>query len=151
MASKDGLNPKSRHNVTIDGTNLWSMWNLVADPPVTVVPPPPQFNYVEVPGRDGPLDFTEALDNKIHYNNREGEWTFTHAYMIDTRNFYDIVAEMQTLIYGQNCIIKPDDGGIFRGRCWISGVEWNDDGGKVTVSYNLEPNQIVEESTEGGG
>lgn len=38
--------------------------------------PTPKTNYIDVPGRNGALDLSEALTNDIQYNNRELKFSF---------------------------------------------------------------------------
>lgn len=147
MAFDDHLNPKSRHSVSIDGTNLWEAYRLIGDPPPVIPGAPPQFNYVAIPGRNGGIDFTEALDNKIHYGNIEGEFTLRHMYNYGG-NFAQIVEGVKGLAYGQRCAIVTDDGGGGEGRAWVSGANWGEDGGTLTISYILDPPQ--DETEEGG-
>ena len=71
----------AKHSLTFwrsDGQsfNSWNDYFLIPTSQLAVAPPPVQRITVSVPGRDGALDFTTALDGQVHYENRTGDWEF---------------------------------------------------------------------------
>ncbi len=83
------------HSITIGAYNTWQNWRLIPASRPVVNPPEVKTNFVEVPGADGVLDFTEALDEQIHYKNREGSWEFLVCHEqinADTGNKYNWAA-----------------------------------------------------------
>lgn len=63
------------YGVSFDDYHTLDDWGLYLAEPVTVSPPEAQTHYIEVPGRDGPIDLSEA-NGRLAYNNREMEFDF---------------------------------------------------------------------------
>ena len=55
--------------------NTFSNFHLISDGRPDVASPELKTNYVDVPGADGSLDYTEALNGR-KYKNRTGSWEF---------------------------------------------------------------------------
>lgn len=56
--------------------NTWDDFYLIPTKRPLVNPPSVKEEYVDIPGANGSLDFTEALSGAIHYGMREGSWEF---------------------------------------------------------------------------
>ena len=71
--------PYDRHKTAWTGyneRNTWDDWFLVPTERPSVNNPDYKSNYIDVPGANSSLDFTESLTNYPLYANRTGSWTF---------------------------------------------------------------------------
>ena len=62
-----------------DGTtvrNTWNNWHLIPSTRPVVAQPNPVYKYVDVPGRDGSLDFSDYLIGRPTYTDRSGSFSF---------------------------------------------------------------------------
>lgn len=138
---------KQYHSVTIGAYNTWRDYKLIATSPPVVVPPKVKTNFVEVPGSDGSLDFTEALDGQVHYGLREGQWEFVVNHEeIQNYNWAYLWSRMLSDFHGKrNQVLLLDEYGgsddayFYVGRVMLD--EWMSDPyhSKVTMSYIFEP------------
>lgn len=145
------------HSITIGAYNTWQNWRLIPASRPVVNPPEVKTNFVEVPGADGVLDFTEALDSKIHYKPSEGQWEFLICHEqidIDTGNKYHsenrwsaLWHEILNAIHGKrNQVILMDewhegaeDNRFYVGRVWLNQFLSDPNHSKIVFNYNLEP------------
>ena len=134
--------------------NTRSTFDLVSDGRPDVASPELKTEYVDVPGADGSLDFTEALNGR-KYKNRTGSWEFyvlndrynstldwsdrwrnlmknlhgrkfERIWLVDEGKFNEITNELQQRWY-------------YTGRIYVN--EWKSDPqfSKVVLDYELEP------------
>ena len=145
------------HSITIGSYNTWKAWRLIPTSRPVVNPPEVKTNFVEVPGADGALDFTEALDSKIHYRPSEGQWEFLICHEqidIDTGNKYHSENRWSILwhsilnaVHGKrNQIILMDEwkegasnNRFYVGRVWLNSFVSAPHHSKIVFDYNLEP------------
>lgn len=126
--------------------NTWDDWHIVPESRPVINPPSPKTNYVEVPGMDGSLDYTEALGS-LKYNNREGSWTFYVMNDYTDKNYKfnswnELYNEILEAVHGKYVMVWSEDDPkyVYHGRVTIN--EWNSGDpnySKITISYNLEP------------
>lgn len=94
--------------ITIDGRSTADTWGLLMTEK-KVDPPAPKTSYLSVPGRDGDLDYTEAVSGRVNYDQRAARWSF----FIDDGTVTQRVALFKQIagyIHGKQCqIIDPDD------------------------------------------
>lgn len=157
---------KQLHSITIGAYNTWQNWRLIPASRPVVNPPEVKTNFVEVPGADGVLDFTEALDEQIHYKNREGSWEFLVCHEqidIDTGNKYNwstLWHDILNAIHGKRVqVILMDEwkegasessdnnetnasvseNRFYVGRVWLNSFVSDSYHSKIVIDYNLEP------------
>ena len=145
--SEEELTDQSKiyHSINFDDFNTWLHYHLVPTERPSIVPPEPKLSFVSVPGADGDLDFTEALDNKIHYNQRTGDWTFyVHHESIESYDWTELWQRMLEDLHGKFFKVSLSDEEkigpwYYFGRIWLD--EWQSDPShsKVVIKYNLEP------------
>lgn len=128
-----GSNPK----------NTWYDWHLVPSARPVFNPPAIRTNYVEVPGRNGYLDFTNSLSENI-FGAREGSITF--LVMNDYGIWHERYLEMMNYVHGKllNAVLNDDMTKFYHGRWQVE--EWtnNNDGtcSSITLGYHLQPDFV---------
>ena len=102
--------------------NTWYDWGLYLTAK-DVTPPEPKTNYVELDGKHGTLDLTEALTGEVVFKDRTVTATFwtcngTHA------DRCKLIKKITTALHGRKIkIIEPDDPDhYFYGRVTVGGV-----------------------------
>lgn len=154
---------KQYHSITIGAYNTWTDWRLIPESRPVVNPPEVKTNFVEVPGADGVLDFTEALDNKIHYKPREGSWDFliSHEQInIDSGGRYhrdnlwsELYHDILNAVHGKRVSVilmdEWDDNGndnrFYTGRVWVNSFKSDPSHSKITFDYSLDPFRYLTE------
>lgn len=133
------------HSLTFGNLNTWDKWHLVPESRPIINPPKPKTNYVDIPGTDGSLDYTEALGS-VKFENREGSWSFYVMNDYGEKNFdydywWEIYNSLLSEIHGRRMQIYSEDDPqyLYYGR--LSLDEWNSekDYSKVTISYVIDP------------
>ena len=106
-----------------------------------IAPPEPKTQYVDVPGSDGQLDFTESLDGEVHYQDRQG--TFPYVYLGSRSQWDAIYHRVLAAVHGKKMavILDEDNGGYYYGRFTVQPPEYNREGTKmfITITADLEP------------
>lgn len=118
--------------------NTWETWHIAPSVRPVVVPPTPKTEYVDVPGADGSLDYTNVL-GKTRYQNRTGSWNF----LIDN-GYWDwpvLYTEFMEKYHGRNCqiILKDDPYYYYIGRLTLKNYNQAKDYSSFEIEYNLEP------------
>lgn len=106
-----------------------------------IVTPEIQVTEIEVQGRDGLLDATEALDGIVHYYNREGTFRFS---VVGNRKRWDAVyAKLKNDLHGKRkqIIIDEEKDGYYQGRLTVEEPEYDYEKGTAIfeITANLEP------------
>lgn len=100
-----------------------------------ISPPTPKTNYLEIEGRDGSLDLTEALSN-IKYNDRELtlEFVLNSSYT----EFDETISKILNFIHGYKMKITlySDVDYYYIGRCQVSKLSTK--GGKKSISIKCK-------------
>lgn len=132
----------------IDGSkpiNTFEDFKLVPDSRPLIAPPSVKTEYVDVPGADGSLDYTEALSG-IKFNDREGSWTFyvlNELYTGSNRylRWNELYALILKTVHGRRKRIEleSDPGYYYLGRVFLD--QWNSqkDYSKIVLKYRVEP------------
>ena len=102
------------HSITIGAKNTFNDWHLLSPTPPVVAPPAPKTRYVDILGRSGSLDYTEALTKFPTFSDREGSWEFiilnpsdTDQYTIADEGSYkydfeDLCSEIMNYLHGRH-------------------------------------------------
>ena len=137
------------HGITFNDTyHTFADWSLVPEEIPVVNPPKPKTSYVDVPGADGSLDYTEALTNTITYENRSGSWSFLG---LPAKDWYIAYSEIMTALQGKKMRVILDDDPLhfYTGRFAVN--QWKSLRGysRIVIDYVLEPyKDAVAGSTE---
>lgn len=112
-------------------------WGLLVAP-VTISAPTPQTYYVEIVGREGSLDLSEALGG-MHYKDREISLVFTTS--VSMKDIYSKYSQVCNFLHGQKVdITLPDDSNFYySGRCSIGNLARARRTGQIEVKATIEP------------
>ena len=85
----------------------------------SIEPPQLQTNYIEIPGRDGALDLTEAL-GKLSYRNRTVK--FSGLFNGPEDLFHSVISEIMNRFDGRyiKAVFDPDREHYWTGRCTVT-------------------------------
>ena len=131
------------HSITIGEKNTYEDWHLVSTSRPLINPPKVKSNFIEIPGRDGVIDLTDALIGRATYSNRTGSWDFIvlNEYA-SGQDWTTLYTEIMEYLHGHNfkVILTDDDPGYYYyGRLdvnqWRSNPTWS----TITIDYNLGP------------
>ena len=120
--------------------------NLVLAP--FVLPPArPKTNYIDVPGRDGSIDATEAT-GKVTYEDREFSFTFT-VFPQDDLTFEERQSVVSNALNGKRCKItlEKDPDYYLDGRCTVKEHFANKKLRQIVVSVRCLPYKIKQNET----
>lgn len=105
-----------------------------------IISPELQLSGIEVPGRNGRLDTTEALDGMQHYFNSEGVFEFT---AIGRENWSSAYFKLRNKLHGKKMPIVLDEepDGYYVGRLTVDEPEYDHQSGEAffTVTADMEP------------
>lgn len=135
------------HSVTFidpnsgDEINSYHDFKLILAP-FTPTPAEPQTNFLEVPGRDGYLDLTEA-NGEVKFKSREFVFRFT-VVPDDTRTFDCITSEVSKALNGLRCNIRieRDSSYYWQGRCSVSEYAQDRNIGQIEVRATVDPYKL---------
>ena len=167
------FNYDGSHSIRFLGTDgkwydTWEDFHMAPKARPFVAEPPVKTNYIDVPGANGSLDYTEALTGTVMYGMRTGQWDFIvdQGYGNDDMNMVSnnalkFQAEILKFFHGKKFekIILSDsleydrngnivDGYFYTGRITAKinlGVR---DFTQVTLQYNLDPYKYPVGSTK---
>lgn len=130
--------------------NTWDDWHLIPSSRPLVVPPNTKTNFVDIPGADGSLDYTEILSG-VKFENREGTWEF----IVENghQEWFVLYKDILGFLNGKRFKIEleSDPGYYYFGRMFVDG--WtsssSDKHSTVTFKYIIEPYKYPTASTEG--
>lgn len=115
--------------------------------PFTPAPAEPKLNFLEIPGRDGLLDITEA-NGEVKFNSREFVFTFTVA-PGDTLTFDERVSAVSNALNGLRCkiTIDRDPDYYWIGRCVLSEYDRDKNIGQIEVTATVDPYKLKQNAT----
>lgn len=128
------------HSVTFGTKNTWDDWHIVPSSRPVISPPSVKTNYVEVPGANGSIDFTEALRGFPVYQNRTGsiEFIVLHDYWNSWANTYHTI---MSHLHGKRMrmILEDDPNYYYEGRFSVNNWKSDRDYSKITIDYTVDP------------
>lgn len=126
-----------------DVYNTFENWGLVAAERPSVAPPTLKSKYVELPGIDGVLDYTELLIGRVPYGRRSGSWTFyTDEDKMKSLGYtWDkLYEELELTLHGKECEVSLDDDYEFfyRGRMAVNQWRSLKSFSSIVIDYNFD-------------
>lgn len=120
--------------VNFGGKHSYFDWGLLLREHPVVSPPVPKTKLVEVPGSDDPIDITEVLTGKVHYEAREIVCKFTMK--AARERWPSLYSEILGHLHGKTMEITLDHDPDYtwKGRTEIS--EWNP--GQVVANLTIK-------------
>lgn len=121
----------------------WLKWR-------TLSTPSPKTNYIQIPGRDGDLDLTEALGD-VYYNDRNLQISLVHPSDV----WYDDYERLVSAFHGKQCHVKfgNDPDWYWTGRLNVGAYSAKDHSLSMTAKvfpYKLSADEITESVTVSG-
>jgi hypothetical protein len=142
------------HSITIDpdglNINTWKTWHMAPKSRPFVVAPSVKESYVDVPGADGSLDYTDILAGVPRFANRVGQWEFIIDNGPDYSIWHTLYSEILMKIHGKRfdkIILDDDPDYYWTGRLTVTGQFGNKDYSSITIGYNLYPYKMPIGST----
>ena len=135
------------HSITFknkNGTsrNTWTNWHLIPSSRPLVAPPTVVEKFVDIPGRDGPLDVTTLLTGSPVLGSRKGAWEFyvMHDKWSDWPTAYSTILKF---LHGKEMyvILEDDPDYQYHGRVKVGGWQSPKDYSTITIEYTLDPNK----------
>lgn len=124
-------------------------WGLLGTSPASISPPEVQTRYITVPGMDGVLDATEALDGTVRFNARE----FTAEYKIieDRPDWKAIYTQILKHIHGRalTAVMDDDDRFYIKGRFTVSPPQYEKGFYRIGVTGMVDPYKYYKYDTLG--
>lgn len=163
------FNYDGSHSIKFLSTNgvwfdTWEDFHMAPKARPFVAEPPVKTNYIDVPGADGSLDYTEALTDSVLFGNRTGQWDFivdlpytvssnvSAKTGITVANAISFQSAILKFFHGRKFdqIILTDeleydfrntvvDGYFYTGRITAKTSLATKDYIQITLQYNLEP------------
>lgn len=140
-----------RNNIRVgfflNGKHTYHDYGLYLSEPPDFGAPEPRLSLVEIPGRDGFLDYTEAATGEVKYSNRQMRFVFATEIRREMREalrselWSDLQGQMAEIVYD----LDPD--WYYTGRCSVAfdGVmDWKM---KVIVSVDAKPYKLARDMT----
>ena len=129
--------------------NTWEDWHLIPTTPPMVIPPEPDFNFVEIPGRKkGPLDITGVLNNgETTFKNSEGSWDFVRA--DDEMERPALKREIRKFLHGGRMKVQfeEDPDYYWQGRFTVGETTTGKNATAITLEYIIEPTEYEASSS----
>lgn len=161
------------HSLIINGVNTWEGpmevdgetrtvgFHIVPTSRPKVAPPSVKTQYVDIPGSDGQLDYTEYF-GKVYYGPRTGSWEFKLIYDLNDiddsfrnrsmrqaiadgnnkfSNWISRYTQIMSAVHGKKCRILLEDEPeyYYEGRLSINDFESNEKESIIKIDYSLEP------------
>lgn len=132
------------HGITFEyggkSMHTWGEWHLAPKSRPYVAAPPIKEEYIDVPGADGSLDYTEVLAGTVRYGMRTGSWTFImdNGFNVDPFTFQ---SEILAFMHGKKVkvILDDDPEYYYIGRITLDPKLDPRDYNQISMKYNLEP------------
>lgn len=128
------------HSIYIGDKNTWDDWHIVPTSRPLVNPPEIKSEYVDIPGANGTLDYTEILTGAPVYKNRTGSWEF--AVMNDYQKWNVLYNTLLSYLHGHyfdSVILEDEPEYKYKGRLTLNEWKSSKDHSTVTIDYNFDP------------
>lgn len=132
-----------RHSVNITvgekTVNTWDDWHIVPTKRPIVSLPTVKTSYVDIPGSNGRLDYTEVLAGEPLYNDREGSWEF--VVLNGYQEWFILLETIKNFLHGKEATVVLDDSPEYqyKGRLSFESYEPGEHNSNVTIKYTFSP------------
>ena len=106
----------------------------------TITAPQAQTMTIEIPGRDGVLDLTASLGDRVRFNNRTLEFTFV-LHDKDMKKWHNVYSEISNFCHGKVMDIIPDTdiGYFWNGRCSCTSTKEDGVHSSIVITVDAAP------------
>ena len=121
------------------GVNTWEDWHLIPSSRPVISSPSVSSKYIEIPGRNANIDFSEYLCGRPVYGNRTGSFEF---YVDNDHEYWETIrSNIINYLHGQKLFISLEDDPRFYWEGRFSMDSWKSEASysRVVISYNLNP------------
>lgn len=125
--------------------NTWEDWHMVPTSRPLINAPKTRTQYVQVPGRDGPLDYSEAIDG-IHFDIYTGSWEFMVLHEFNNNiglTWPFVYSEIMNALHGRELqvVLTERPTVAYTGRIFVENPRSEDHYTLVTLKYELDPTE----------
>lgn len=101
--------------------------------------PEPKLEKVDVLGRDGELDLTDAITDVVKYKNRKLSFEFT--IVGSQRRFLKVLEDVSNYLHGSKIrvILDDDPAYYYFGRCMVNKFQTNKRTSTIVIDVDAEP------------
>ena len=133
--------------VRFNEKHSYADWKLFLSAPPSFGSPEPRIITVEVPGRDGVLDYSEAATGEIKYSNRE--LSFVFATMIEQEKRDALMADIRNYIHGRTVDVfyDLDPDWYYSGRAKVNFSDVQSWKMKVEIVVDAKPYKMAVDET----
>lgn len=137
------------HSLLINGKSTWEDYGLIPSSRPVINPAEPKTEYVDIPGADGSLDYSDVLAG-IKYKDRTGSWDFIVAPGYD--NWIDVLNRIINDIHGKKCtvVLTDEPKYYYEGRLSVNEWKSEEKNSTITINYVLNPYKLPYKGTGGG-
>jgi hypothetical protein len=134
--------------VYIGGKHCWNDYGMILAKK-TIGLPTAQTYSVEVPGRNGLLDLSEALTGGVVYSNRTISLSFVTAEKFSGKSWADFLSFLSNDVHGRKTKIVFDEDATYyyTGRGTVETTEFKNGKMTVSLSFDCEPYKLKMEPT----
>ena len=136
------------YSATLNGKHTYTDYGLYVTNPNPVEPPEVKAEYIEVPGRNGQIDLTEALTGYTVYNNRQ--IVLELGGRKRSQDWPGFMSNFLNDIHGKSVkvIFDNDPSYYYQGRGTVeSDYEKGNEIARFTLTINAEPYKYSNQST----
>lgn len=129
--------------------HTYNDWGLLQVYASDLTPPEVQEHYIQIPGMDGAIDATEALDGFVHYETRE--FRGTYKCIAPRSEWKKILGEMARFLHGKSLHATLDDDTrhYVSGRFRVGEPEYDKAFFTVDLTGTVEPYRYLQYDTIG--
>jgi hypothetical protein len=134
-------NYSGEHSATFGEKNTWNDWKLVPTSLLIPSAPQPKTEFVDIPGADGQLDYTEVLAG-IKYQPRQGSFEF--YVMNGFSSWAERYSEVMAYLHGKRMrlVISDDPNYYYMGRFAVNEYQSDEHWSKLVIDYVLDPYKL---------
>lgn len=131
-----------------ESKNTWNDWHLIPSTLPVVSQPTPTYKYIDIPGRDGSLDFSDYLIGRPTYSDRTGSFKFYvapgygNSWANRKRSIASYLNGKELLRMTLEDDVKYYYVGRFYMKEWSPGANFSE----VTIEYRVRPYAIYEDN-----
>lgn len=121
------------------GVDLWERWGMALLDDYVIGPPEPRTHLVEVPGRDGSLDLTEAVSGDVAYRDRAMRFKLLVAR--GGADFRRVLTDFMGAVHGRRLAfqLSMDPGYTWTGRFAVDEAYSKVHHGVVSLAVTADP------------